>query len=208
MSVPVTGLAWRYTVQTLASAVLLGWLKPWRYYAPVQIRNLPLAFAMGVVVCFVWILPESSWMLRFPYLHDLYLMYGVRPLGEITGYEATSPYAPEQCGWVLSLVRLVGSAVVIATAEEFFWRGFLYRWFISREFQKVDPGKVQLGLFVLAAFLFGLEHDRWLVGAIAGLAYGWLYVRTRDIWAAVFAHVVTNFLLGLYVLATASYYFW
>ena len=208
MSVPVTVPASRYAVQVVASTALLGWLKPWQYYAPIRIRHLPLAFVAGAGVFLVWVLPESSWMLRFPYVHDLYLTYGIRPLGVITGYEATSPYAPEQCGWLLSLVKLVGSSVIIATAEEFFWRGFLYRWLLAREFQTVDPAKVRLGMFLLTAVLFGLEHDRWLVGGLAGLAYGWLYVRTRDIWAAVFAHMVTNFLLGLYVLATASYYFW
>ena len=56
--------------------------------------------------------------------------------------------------------------------------------------------------------MFGLEHDRWLVGFVAGLIYGAFYVRTRDIWAVAFAHVVTNLLLGLYVLAWGEYTFW
>ena len=56
--------------------------------------------------------------------------------------------------------------------------------------------------------LFGFEHQRWLVGILAGLAYLWLMLRTRDIWAAIVAHVITNFLLGLYVLAAGAYAFW
>ncbi len=35
-----------------------------------------------------------------------------------------------------------------------------------------------------------------------------LLLGTRDIWAAILAHCVTNFLLGLYVLLTSSYQFW
>jgi CAAX prenyl protease-like protein len=208
MSVSAGTPAWRYAIQAVVVTALLCHLKPWRYYPSVQIRNLPLALGVGMGVCVLWILPESPWMFNFPYLHDLYLRFGVRPLGVIAGTEVTSPYAPEQCGWGLSLTKLAGSALVIATAEEFFWRGFLYRWFVSREFLQVDPRTLQKSMYVLTALLFGMEHDRWLAGTLAGLAYGWLYARTSDIWAAIFAHVVTNYLLGLYVLATASYFFW
>ena len=60
----------------------------------------------------------------------------------------------------------------------------------------------------MVSVCFGLEHDRWLAGIFAGLAYGLVAIRTRDIWAAVMAHVVTNLLLGLYVLAVGAYSFW
>ncbi len=208
MSVPLGDPAVRYAVQALVCGALLVWLKPWGFYPRIKIRQLPLALAVGAGVCVLWVLPESPWMFNFTYAHDLYLKFGVRPLGVITGSEATSPYAPEQCGWGLALMKLAGSALVIATAEEFFWRGFLYRWLIARDFLRVDPARVHQGFFILTALLFGMEHDRWLAGTAAGLAYGWLYTRTGDLWSAVFAHVVTNFLLGLYVLATASYFFW
>jgi CAAX prenyl protease-like protein len=208
MSLPFPPPAWRYALQAVVCVALLCALRPWRYYPAPVIRHLPLALLVGIGVCVVWVLPESPWMFRFPYAHDLYLKYGVRPLGVITGMEAVSPYAPEQCGWILSLVRLAASAVVIATAEEFFWRGFIYRWLVSTEFIRVEAGHLKGGMFVLTAFLFGLEHNRWLVGLMAGLAYGALYLRTRDIWAAVAAHMVTNFLLGLYVLAAGAYCFW
>jgi hypothetical protein len=60
----------------------------------------------------------------------------------------------------------------------------------------------------MTAVVFGVEHSEWLAGIVAGLAFGWLYLRTRDIWAAVVAHVTTNFILGWYVLATGSYHYW
>jgi hypothetical protein len=72
----------------------------------------------------------------------------------------------------------------------------------------VDLGKLDVAMLLAASLVFGLEHDRWLVGALAGLAYGYLVVRTRDLWSAVIAHAVTNFLLACYVLATGSYSFW
>lgn len=208
MALPFDNLPLRYALQTAVTALLLVMLRPWRHYPAPSIPQFPLATAVGIAVFAVWVIPELPWMYRYPYLNDLYLRYGIRPLGIITGSDATHPYAPEVCGWPLALVRLAGSAFIIAAAEEFFWRGFLYRWMINRAFTTVPARPLHLGIFLLTAALFGLEHDRWLVGIIAGLAYGGLYVYTRNIWAAVLAHVVTNLLLGLYVLAAGAYHFW
>lgn len=117
-------------------------------------------------------------------------------------------YAPSVCGWPLALVRLAGSAFVISVAEEFFWRGFLYRWIQNVDFLKVDPGRLAWPAFLGTAALFGAEHTEWLAGILCGLAYGALYVRSRDIWAVAIAHAVTNLLLGLYVFAVGAYQFW
>lgn len=117
-------------------------------------------------------------------------------------------YAPSVSGWGVALVRLVGSAFVISIIEEFFWRGFLYRWIQKVDFLSVDPGRLAWPAFLLTALIFGAEHTEWLAGIVCGLIYGYLYLKTRDIWAACIAHCVTNLLLGLYVLATGSYQFW
>ena len=63
-------------------------------------------------------------------------------------------------------------------------------------------------LLLLVALFFGLEHFRWAAGIVAGIAYGWLYIRTRDIWAVSIAHVVTNLVLGIYVVWADQYVFW
>lgn len=208
MSVPMEDVVLRYALQTGLGAVALAIARPWRFYEAGGVRHWPLAAVVGLLVCLVWILPESQWMARFPYAQDLYLKYGIRPFGVITGRDLGSPYAPEVCGWGMSLVRLAGSAFVIAVAEEYFWRGFLMRWMGGRNFVEVAPATVGAGIFLLVAVLFGFEHDRWAVGVVAGLAYGWIYVRTGTLSAAVWAHVFTNLLLGLYVLAFAAYEFW
>jgi len=208
MMLPFQSDPWRYALQTAVSAILLLTLRPWRFYRPVKLHHFPFAVAVGIGVCLVWIGPELPWIYHYPYLNDLYLRFGIRPLGVITGIEATHPSAPEICGWPLTLIRLAGSSLVISAAEEYFWRGFIYRWMINRSFLTVPERPIHLGMFLLTALLFGMEHDRWLVGLLAGLAYGALYLRTRDITAAVVAHMVTNFLLGLYVLAFAAYQFW
>ena len=117
-------------------------------------------------------------------------------------------YAPSVCGWGYTLLRLAGSAFVISVIEEFFWRGFLYRWIQKIDFLDVDPGKLAWPAFLGTAALFGAEHTEWLAGIVCGLVYGWMYVRTRDIWSVCIAHATTNLLLGVYVLATGAYQFW
>ncbi|MDZ7778822.1 MAG: CPBP family glutamic-type intramembrane protease [Gemmatimonadota bacterium] len=38
--------------------------------------------------------------------------------------------------------------------------------------------------------------------------YGWLYLRTANLWVPVIAHAVTNAILGGWVLVTGSWTFW
>ena len=208
MAAPGLPPAWNYALRTVVCLVLFMWLCPSRGYARLRIRNLPSAFLVGVAVFAVWVLPESPWMERWPALRDLYLRWAVLPLGTMPAPLTVFPFAPEVCGWLLALVRLAGSVLVIAPIEEFFWRGLVYRWLIGKEFTQIDLGTLRWPILLAVSVCFGLEHDRWLVGIMAGLAYGLLMIRTRDIWAAVAAHGVTNFLLGLYVLAMGAYRFW
>lgn len=99
--------------------------------------------------------------------------------------------AVDECGMWLKLVRLFGSAFVVSVAEELFFR----RWLIK------------FAGFWWMVLLFALEHDRWLVGAFAGIMYGWLAVR-KGLVSAIIAHVVTNLALGFYVLETGSWQLW
>ena len=199
---------WKYAVRTAAALAAFLVLCPWRDYAPPRIRNFPLALAAGVAVFVVWVAPEYPGGGAWGVFREFYLKYAVLPFGRLPPVVDPPPYAPEICGWPLALVRLAGSALVIAVIEEFFWRGLIYRRITARDFLAVDPGVFRAGAFLLTMFLFGFEHDRWLAGALAGAVYGWIYLRTRDIWAACLAHVVTNLLLGLYVLAAGAYAFW
>ena len=92
---------------------------------------------------------------------------------------------------VMIAIRLIGSAFVISVAEELFFR----KWLIGFA-----------GFWPMVA-LFAVEHDRWLVAAICGIAYGWLYLR-RGLGAAIVAHATTNLVLGIWVLKTGQWQFW
>ena len=99
--------------------------------------------------------------------------------------------AVDESEMIFKIVRLLGSAFVISVAEELFFRRWLMRF---------------AGFWWMVA-LFAVEHDRWLVGAIAGVLYGWLALR-KGLLSAIIAHVTTNLALGLYVLETGNWQFW
>lgn len=194
MLLPATAVD--YATRTACTAAALCFyiftVKP---AAPAWPRTLTWGVLAGLAVGVLWVAPESfDWYRR-------YLIIG--------GGAATepSPYDPAVCGWPLTLVRLAGSAFVIAAAEELFFRDFLYRWLQKRDWTSVDRRTFDLNAFLWMTALFALEHDRWLAGAAAGALYGLVYIR-HGLGAAVTAHVVTNLALGLYVIGRGEWGFW
>ena len=110
--------------------------------------------------------------------------------------------------WALVAVRIFGAAAVVPIMEELFWRSFIMRWIDKPEFLRLAPAAASRRALVITAILFGIEHKLWLAGILAGLAYGGLYMRSNTLWSPILAHAVTNLLLGLWVVATASWSFW
>ena len=153
----------------------------------------------GLLVLALWILPEFS---------DLYRTWCVWPLGSLPAVSSDpSPYDPAVCGWPLTFAKLAGSAFVIAPVEEIFFRSFLYRWLQQRDFLSVPASRFDLSAFLWTVFLFTLEHDRPLAAALCAVIYGILSIRF-GLLSAIVAHVVTNLLLAVYVIAANQWSFW
>ena len=111
--------------------------------------------------------------------------------------------------WLMAAVRLGGSALVVPVMEELFWRSWLLRFLIDRtDFRRVAVGQFTWFSFLISILLFGLEHDRWLAGIITGVLYCGLVYAHREIRTPIVAHAITNFGLGLYVIATGSWSYW
>lgn len=140
------------------------------------IAGLAIGVAAGLAVFAVWVLPEQfdwHWYRRLC----------------ILGESGTAAVAEADSS--LLAVRLLGSAFVIAVAEELFFR----KWLIGFA-----------GFWWMVA-MFAIEHDRWLVGALAGIVYGLVALR-RGLLPAIAAHITTNLILGIWVLRTGQWQFW
>jgi len=190
-----------YATRSAATAAALAWscfiLKPcWR----ISSRALSWGIAAGVFVAAFWIFPENwGW----------YRRWILWPIGaELPPDAAPAPYDPAVCGWTLTIAKLVGSAFVIAPAEELFFRSFLYRRLQSRDWWAVPLSRFDVSAFVWSAGLFCLEHPpRFVVAAACGAVYGFTAVR-HGLGAAIVAHVVTNLLLALHVIYHGAWGFW
>ena len=162
------------------------------------LKCLCIGLIGGLVVNVLWIAPEySTW----------YRTWMELPIGELPPASGPSPYEPSVCGWPLTIVKLIGSAFVIAPVEEVFFRSFLYRRLQARDFRAVPLSRFDLSSFLWMVFLFTLEHDRPVVAALAGAAYGLLAIRF-GLGSAIVAHVVTNLALGLHVICRGEWWFW
>jgi len=206
----------RYLYQTTGGLVLLFVFRPWRWYARPKLSSLPLAISVGVLVFVCWIGLESEFFTSAcPGISTFYEKYFVDLIHFGTlreplelGENGLHHYDPRTTGWPLFWVHMLGTTIIIGAIEEFMFRGFLYRWMQGSPFFKKDIGVMNVNMCLLVAVLFALEHNEWLMGFLCGLLYTWVIVCTRDIWAGIWAHALTNGLLGWYAVQTGAYHFW
>lgn len=191
---PGFDVRWLYPVKAGLVALALAVL--WRHYIELKsyglpLRHLLLSLAVGLGVLVLWINLDAGWML----------------MGEAgDGYNPTNEAG--RIDWLLVAFRIAGAALVVPIMEELFWRSFIQRWVQQPDFLALDPARTGLKALLIASALFATAHLQWLAGLIAGLAYGWLYIRTRNLWAPIIAHAVTNGMLGAYVVTTGHWSFW
>ena len=197
MALPATAVG--YAVRTgVTAAIGLACLLVLKAPCGFPWRGVIVGLIGGLVVNVLWIAPEySTW----------YRTWLELPIGELPPASGPSPYEPSVCGWPLTIVKLIGSAFVIAPVEEVFFRSFLYRRLQARDFRAVPLSRFDLSAFLWMVFLFTLEHDRPVVAALAGAAYGLLAIRF-GLGSAIVAHVVTNLMLGLHVIYRGEWWFW
>lgn len=197
--------AFVYAAKTILCAGLVLLLKPWRFAPCHAVKgSLPLGILTGIAVYVLWTLPEST---PYPAVTDWYRKWLVMMPGAQPDYSASWCYAYTRHP-ILAIIKLIGSAFVIAPIEEWFFRGFLMRWLTQKDWQRLPLGDVTPYAFWVTAAVFAFEHDRFIGGLLAGIAYGALATRTGSLRAPIIAHIVTNLLLGLHVLALDAYAFW
>ena len=154
-------------------------------------RHAGLAVATGLVVFAAWIAFDRGWA-----------VVG----GEKSGFVPMGPDG--RIDFTLAALRLAGFALIVPVMEELFWRSFVLRWLEERDFTLVDPRKVGTVAFLVSTALFASEHALWFAGLIAGAAYNLCFMRSRNLWASVLSHAVTNTTLGAWILVTGQWRLW
>ena len=109
--------------------------------------------------------------------------------------------------WISIAVRIIGSSLVVPPLEEVFYRSFLYRYTIRKEFLKVPLNAFDFRAFVFTAVVFGIGHFEILPGILCGFAYQWLVYRKNRLGDAITAHSITNLLLGIWIVLFKQYHF-
>jgi uncharacterized protein len=192
------GLSWlgfssqpTYLLRTLAAVALL--LHYRRCYTDLsQAPNLYqglIAIFSGLLVFAFWILPYPAWLGGHTQSHVAMPMHNALDIFWLV------------CRWT-------GSALVVPIIEELFWRSYLMRRLEHSEFMSVSPAHVGTYAVVVSSVLFAIEHQLWLAGLLAGLVYAWLYRRFQVLWIPVLAHMITNAVLGAWVVFGGHWQYW
>lgn len=195
LTLEATALHYLYPLKALSAGYLLYLFK--QHYHELSFKdlaNIPATLAAcgtGLLVFAFWI--QMDWTLTATGAHqgfDPYFLPG-----------RISPIA-------MIIVRMTGAVLIVPLMEELFWRSFLIRYIIDRNFENVRLGTFTRGSFLLTVVLFGLEHNYILAGIMAGAFYNLLLYRTRSLAQCVLSHAVTNLALGIYVVITGKWHFW
>jgi len=189
---------WLAPVRVLAVAATLVVFS--RRVIPRRLSLPAASMALGVAVLTIWIGPDLLW----PRYRDCWLFHN-----SFTGTARSSLPASVKSNVFFLAVRVLESALLVPVLEELFWRGWLMRWAIRMDFESVPIGQYTAASFWAVAVLFGFEHGPyWDVGLIAGAAYNWWLVRTRNLADTMLAHAVTNAMLAAYVLLFGQWQYW
>ena len=113
--------------------------------------------------------------------------------------------------WVFAVwlgFRLVGSVVVVPLCEELAFRGYLLRWLVARDFTSVSFKSWTPFAVVASSLAFGVVHERWVAGMLAGAAYALVQIRSGRLRDAVVAHGVSNAVIAAWALLAGDWSHW
>lgn len=154
-------------------------------------KEYKLRFKLDFLSVFIGILIFAIWL----------MLEGHYPL-----FSSTTEFFPSNS--LLLLIKLTGLLLIAPFIEEVFTRGFLIRFLIDRDWQKVPIGKFTWLSFIITVLFFGFSHNRWLSGLITCILLNLLLYRKKSVESCILAHFTANLLLAIYVLTTSSWFMW
>ncbi len=183
---------WIFPLQTVLCGALLAWFgREYEFHRP---ANLAFVVVIAAAVFLIWISPQQFFRVA----------------------RRTNGFNPEVFGsqppvyWLTVVLRMIRLVVIVPFVEEIFWRGFLLRFLIDENFDRVPFGTFSWGSFIVVAALFGFSHSPqdWPAALITGACYNWVAYRSKSLISCVLTHAITNLLLGIWILHTKQWGFW
>jgi len=199
-----SGLSYEFicTLKGVLAAAALWTFR--RRYPAFSTGGFRLAVFAGVLGCVAWVALERL-QAAFPVIEQsMSLLVG----GKRMGFDPFSDGGPSLGQLAFVIVRLSELVIVVPLAEELFWRGFLARYLIADDFEKVPQGSFTHFSFAVVTLSFVAVHPEILAAVVWGILINLLYHRTANLWACIVMHSVTNGLLGAYILATGNWHLW
>lgn len=199
-----------YPIQTVVTALLLA--RYWRVFRfDWSWRWSLIGVVFGAVGIGFWLLPTT--------LYDALGLTG-KPGGWLgwLGVEARRDgfdpglFQHPLAYWGSLGMRFFRAAVIVALAEEIFWRGFLMRFVCDWEgdYWKQPFGRADWRSYAIVTAAFMLAHAPVdYAGALVygSITYG-LCVWSKNLGACVVMHATANLLMGLYIMAYGKYGLW
>jgi len=127
--------------------------------------------------------------------------------GARSGFDPFASLGDGPRAWGFLALRWLGLVAVVPIAEELFLRGFLMRYVINEEFWKVPFGLLTPLAAGVCALYAAATHPSEAVAAVGWFAMvTGIAAATRKPIDCMLAHAATNLALGIYVLATRSWW--
>jgi CAAX prenyl protease-like protein len=183
-----SGFAALYPLGVIATATALWLLRGHYRTFGRDVTWQPIAIGVGVFVLWILLVPPDE-----------------AGGGMLAAQLAEMPF---WLAFVWLFFRVVGSVVTVPVAEELAFRGYLIRKLVARDFENVSPGHFTWLSFVLSSVLFGLLHASWVAGAVAGAGFALALYRRGQIFDAILAHMTSNALVAVGVLAFGRWSLW
>lgn len=216
---------WLYPLQTVVALGLVAFF--WKQYTFRPLKGIGFGALIGVLGIMVWILPtwlhdawrvdawtQPQWAEKLPFVSEerpLWAMFGLAARTE-GGFDPTLFANHPAAYWGTVLLRFIRMTIAVAFLEELFWRGFLWRYLVNmdRPFWQTPFGIPRWKPVAITIVLFMLVHapEDYLGCLIYGILISWVAVRTRSLAACVVCHGVSNFILGVYIMATQKWGLW
>jgi CAAX protease family protein len=183
---------WIYPAQTILCGGLLLWFRrEYNFHRP---RQPLFSVATAIFVFLLWISPQA--------------FFGFE--SRTAGFNPDTFSASSAQYWTAVVLRFGRLVAVVPFMEEIFWRGFLLRFLVEEDFERIPFGSFSWFPFVAVTLAFGFSHSKadWLAAFITGALYNGVAYRTKSLSSCVLTHAVTNLLLGLWIMKTKQWGFW